>query len=115
MSALNSYLFVFAAKPEYVRIEDIGGVETANASMIGPHNEGTVVTLICISGGGKPVAKLNWYNNSAPLEGKSETALKPYIFCASLMNNRIERVLLTSRLTQIIPGILCSVWCIQIM
>ncbi len=61
------------AKPDYVRINDISGSETANASLIGPYNEGTVITLVCVSSGGKPVAQLNWYNNSQPLQGKSLT------------------------------------------
>ncbi|XP_035702985.1 uncharacterized protein LOC110843952 isoform X6 [Folsomia candida] len=58
------------AKPEYVRIEDMKGSETANASLIGPFNEGNVITLVCMSGGGKPVAHLNWYNSSSPLPGQ---------------------------------------------
>jgi hypothetical protein len=47
----------------------MSGSETANASLIGPFNEGSVITLVCISGGGKPVAQLSWYNSSSPLQG----------------------------------------------
>ncbi|ODM99871.1 Cell adhesion molecule 2 [Orchesella cincta] len=60
------------AKPDYVRIQDISGSETANASLIGPYNEGTVITLVCVSSGGKPVAQLNWYNNSSPLQDSTD-------------------------------------------
>lgn len=61
------------AKPDYVRINDISGAETANASLIGPYMEGTLISLVCVSSGGKPVPQLNWYNNSQPLQGKSLT------------------------------------------
>jgi len=59
------------AKPEYVRIETMSGAEKVNTSLIGPYNEGSVITLVCISGGGKPVAQLSWYNSSVPLQGES--------------------------------------------
>jgi hypothetical protein len=54
----------------------MSGTEPANASLIGPFNEGTVITLLCMSGGGKPAAGLEWFNSSAPLQGKYQNFFK---------------------------------------
>ena len=72
----HAFLRCIAAKPQYVKIEnqneqnDAYGNGTVNGTRIGPFNEGHVLSLLCISGGGKPVAKLDWYNSSNPLPSK---------------------------------------------
>ena len=41
-----------------------------NVSRIGPFNEGTVVTLLCRSGGGRPVPEIQWWNGQRVLQGE---------------------------------------------
>ena len=60
------------AAPEYVEILLEDGKTSAairNVSRIGPFNEGTTVTLLCRSGGGRPVPHIEWWNGSHILEG----------------------------------------------
>ena len=33
-------------------------------SVVGPYNEGTDITLICESGGGKPIPQVTWFINN---------------------------------------------------
>ncbi|XP_046442909.1 hemicentin-1-like isoform X6 [Daphnia pulex] len=61
------------AAPEYVEILLEDGRTSAairNVSRIGPFNEDTIVTLLCRSGGGRPVPRIEWWNGSHTLEGE---------------------------------------------
>jgi hypothetical protein len=61
-----------AAAPEYVEILLEDGRTSAairNVSRIGPFNEGTIVTVLCRSGGGRPVPKIDWWNGQRVLHG----------------------------------------------
>ena len=60
------------AAPEYVEILLEDGRTSAairNVSRIGPFNEDTIVTLLCRSGGGRPVPRIEWWNGTHILEG----------------------------------------------
>ncbi|XP_045036805.1 hemicentin-1-like isoform X2 [Daphnia magna] len=59
------------AAPDYVEILLEDGKTSAairNVSRIGPFNEGTIVTLLCRSGGGRPVPRIEWWNGSHIME-----------------------------------------------
>ena len=62
-----------AAAPEYVEILLEDGRTSAairNVSDIGPFHEGTTVTLLCRSGGGRPAPRIEWWNGTQLLTGK---------------------------------------------
>ncbi|XP_042874812.1 hemicentin-1-like isoform X7 [Penaeus japonicus] len=62
------------ALPTYQRLSFEDGSPIDNGTEIGPFDEDTTLTLVCESGGGKPVAKVTWWNGSQALAGKySET------------------------------------------
>ena len=61
-----------AAAPEYVEILLEDGRTSAairNVSDIGPFHEGTTVTLLCRSGGGRPAPRIEWWNGTQLLTG----------------------------------------------
>lgn len=63
---------LIAAAPESVEILLEDGRTSAairNVSRIGPFNEGTTVTLLCRSGGGRPVPHIEWWNGTQILDG----------------------------------------------
>lgn len=77
-------MFVIAA-PDYVEILLEDGKTSAairNVSRIGPFNEGTIVTLLCRSGGGRPVPRIEWWNGSHIMEGKVILVVLS-MFCSS--------------------------------
>lgn len=77
-------MFVIAA-PDYVEILLEDGKTSAairNVSRIGPFNEGTIVTLLCRSGGGRPVPRIEWWNGSHIMEGKVFLVVLS-MFCSS--------------------------------
>ncbi|XP_017770206.1 PREDICTED: LOW QUALITY PROTEIN: uncharacterized protein LOC108557968 [Nicrophorus vespilloides] len=53
--------------PESVRILGVDGVTMANTSMLGPHDEGTQIELICEANAGRPTPKVYWYNGTKQL------------------------------------------------
>ncbi|XP_065562730.1 hemicentin-1-like isoform X14 [Artemia franciscana] len=57
--------------PDYVTIsyEEEEGYEVENVTSIGPLSEGTAVSLICRSGGGRPLPALGWWNGTKRLGG----------------------------------------------
>ncbi|CAG0881270.1 unnamed protein product [Darwinula stevensoni] len=57
------------AKPDYVKITMENGTEVENSSMIGPYNEGSELTLLCESGGGKPIPRITWWNGTQSVPG----------------------------------------------
>lgn len=62
------------ALPTFQRLSFEDGSPIDNGTEIGPFDEDTTLTLVCESGGGKPVAKVTWWNGSQALAGKySET------------------------------------------
>lgn len=65
------------AAPDYVEILLEDGKTSAairNVSRIGPFNEGTIVTLLCRSGGGRPVPRIEWWNGSHIMEADEVVA-----------------------------------------
>ncbi|XP_057364590.1 B-cell receptor CD22-like isoform X9 [Daphnia carinata] len=65
------------AAPDYVEILLEDGKTSAairNVSRIGPFNEGTIVTLLCRSGGGRPVPRIEWWNGSHVMEADEVVA-----------------------------------------
>ncbi|CAG2054552.1 unnamed protein product [Timema podura] len=51
-------------KPEYVKVTKGDGTELTNATLIGPYTEGDELTLVCESGGGKPIPSVSWWNGT---------------------------------------------------
>ncbi|EEB11373.1 hypothetical protein Phum_PHUM109400 [Pediculus humanus corporis] len=51
-------------KPEYLKISRSDESEVQNSSLIGPFIEGNSFSLLCESGGGKPVPIVEWWNGS---------------------------------------------------
>lgn len=64
----NNYYFLAAPENVEILLED-GRTATRNVSRIGPFNEGTTVTLLCRSGGGRPVPHIEWWNGTQVLDG----------------------------------------------
>ena len=46
------------AKPDFMRIENEDGVPINNQATIGPFNEGSLLVLRCVAGGGKPTPQV---------------------------------------------------------
>ncbi|XP_066591538.1 hemicentin-1 isoform X2 [Prorops nasuta] len=63
------------ARPEFIRI--IEGVKDPleAGSKIGPVNEGSDVSLSCISGEGKPPPKIEWFRNDEVIQASSESTI----------------------------------------
>jgi hypothetical protein len=61
---------LYAAKPQYLTVSLDGAGTVKNGSTIGPYKEGTEVTLVCESGGGKPIPKVTWFNGTTRIPGK---------------------------------------------
>ncbi|CAL4089282.1 unnamed protein product, partial [Meganyctiphanes norvegica] len=57
------------AEPTYQRITFEDGSPVVNGSVVGPFEEGTLLTVVCESGDGKPVANVKWYNGSQQMQG----------------------------------------------
>lgn len=53
-----------------MKISRDDGLELANSSLLGPLNEGHRLTLICESGGGKPVPVVEWWNANTKINGE---------------------------------------------
>lgn len=69
---MGIFISIFSAAPKYVEILLEDGRTSAairNVSRIGPFNEGTTVTLLCRSGGGRPVPRIQWWSGNRILEG----------------------------------------------
>ena len=69
---MGIFISIFSAAPKYVEILLEDGRTSAairNVSRIGPFNEGTTVTLLCRSGGGRPVPRIEWWSGNRILEG----------------------------------------------
>jgi len=74
--SLNLTVFLFVSvKPEYMRISRDDGLEISNSSLLGPLNEGHRLTLVCESGGGKPVPLVEWWNGNTKITGESAICL----------------------------------------
>nr|XP_053643781.1 hemicentin-1-like [Cherax quadricarinatus] len=58
------------ALPTYLQMTFEDGSPIDNGTVAGPFDEGTSLTLICESGGGKPVARVSWWNGSQTLPGE---------------------------------------------
>lgn len=58
------------ALPTYPKMRFEDGSPVNNASVVGPFDEGATLTLSCESGGGKPVARVSWWNGTQELTGK---------------------------------------------
>ncbi|XP_042238894.1 titin-like [Homarus americanus] len=58
------------ALPKYLQMTFEDGSPVETGTTVGPFDEGTTLTLICESGGGKPVARVTWLNGSQNLAGE---------------------------------------------
>nr|XP_018907404.1 PREDICTED: hemicentin-1-like isoform X4 [Bemisia tabaci] len=67
--------FTTLIKPEYIRITRGDGHELQNSTLIGPLSEDDQLTLICESGGGKPIAAVHWYNGTEKMNSEYEMEL----------------------------------------
>uniref|UniRef100_A0A2P2I4X8 Neural cell adhesion molecule 1-like n=1 Tax=Hirondellea gigas TaxID=1518452 RepID=A0A2P2I4X8_9CRUS len=57
------------ARPTYHHMTFKDGSPIDNDTTIGPFDEGTQLELICESGGGKPVPRITWWNDTTQLAG----------------------------------------------
>lgn len=57
------------ALPTYLSLAFEDGSPIDNGTSIGPFDEATTLTVVCESGGGKPVARVTWWNDTQPLAG----------------------------------------------
>lgn len=60
-------------QPAFVRVIDETSKNTlSTGATLGPVNEGSIISLYCESGEGKPVPIVEWFKDGAdePLEGK---------------------------------------------
>ncbi|XP_067007165.1 nephrin isoform X1 [Anabrus simplex] len=57
-------------KPKYVKVTRGDGSVLQNASSIGPFNEGDELSLMCESGGGKPIPSVTWWNGTRKMDGE---------------------------------------------
>ena len=64
----------FSAEPKYLSVTLPDGQDviddSSDVSSIGPFNEGQEVRLLCEAGGGKPIAKVIWYNGTQVISGQ---------------------------------------------
>nr|CAD7424395.1 unnamed protein product [Timema monikensis] len=60
----NTTVPITEVKPEYVKVTKGDGTELTNATLIGPYTEGDELTLVCESGGGKPIPSVSWWNGT---------------------------------------------------
>jgi len=66
---IQCFLYLCTARPTYQRMTFKDGSPISNGTSIGPFDEGSTVDLKCESGGGKPVAKVSWWNGTEELPG----------------------------------------------
>lgn len=58
-------------QPAFVRVIDENTKNTlSTGATLGPINEGSMISLYCESGEGKPVPIVEWFKDDQPLEGK---------------------------------------------
>ncbi|XP_061937653.1 hemicentin-2 isoform X9 [Apis cerana] len=63
-------------QPAFVRVIDETTRKTlSTGATLGPINEGSVISLYCESGEGKPVPTVEWFKNEQPVEASSSTTI----------------------------------------
>lgn len=63
-------------QPAFVRVIDETTRKTlSTGATLGPINEGSVISLYCESGEGKPVPTVEWFKNEQPVEASSLTTI----------------------------------------
>lgn len=66
-------------QPAFVRVIDETSEKTlSSGATLGPVNEGSIISLYCESGKGKPVPTVEWFKDGVdqPLEGKIKIYLR---------------------------------------
>lgn len=67
------FLLRVSVMPKFVRVieRNKDGENLTSGVVLGPVNEGTMITLICESDEGKPVPLVEWYKDDQRLTGES--------------------------------------------
>ncbi len=70
---MRFFVSSFPAEPKYLNISLPDGQDvhvSSSEGPVGPFNEGQELRLLCESGGGKPIPRVNWYNGTDIISGK---------------------------------------------